>query len=306
MTVPRSTAIATPESPVAGVAQLPVRSRGVAPSLLARALREPRIVVSGAVIALLTMTGLLAPLISPYDPEFMDTSLSLAGSSADHWLGTDQLGRDVLARLIFGAQLSLQISVYAVAFAFTVGVAVGVVSSYFGSWIDTILMRVVDVLLTFPALVLAITVAAYLGPSLKNIVLVIGIVYTPVFARLTYVVTRAIKPVEYVQAARALGASHARIIFRAILPNSLASLIVQISLSLGFAILTESGLSFLGVGVPPPAPSWGSEIANARLTLNQAPMLVVWPSVVIACAILSFNILGDALRDLLDPRIRTR
>jgi len=291
---------------VAGVAQLPVRSRGVAPSLLARALREPRIVVSGAVIALLTMTGLLAPLISPYDPEFMDTSLSLAGSSADHWLGTDQLGRDVLARLIFGAQLSLQISVYAVAFAFTVGVAVGVVSSYFGSWIDTILMRVVDVLLTFPALVLAITVAAYLGPSLKNIVLVIGIVYTPVFARLTYVVTRAIKPVEYVQAARALGASHARIIFRAILPNSLASLIVQISLSLGFAILTESGLSFLGVGVPPPAPSWGSEIANARLTLNQAPMLVVWPSVVIACAILSFNILGDALRDLLDPRIRTR
>ena len=291
---------------MAGVAQLPVRSRGVAPSLLARALREPRIVVSGAVIALLTMTGLLAPLISPYDPEFMDTSLSLAGSSADHWLGTDQLGRDVLARLIFGAQLSLQISVYAVAFAFTVGVAVGVVSSYFGSWIDTILMRVVDVLLTFPALVLAITVAAYLGPSLKNIVLVIGIVYTPVFARLTYVVTRAIKPVEYVQAARALGASHARIIFRAILPNSLASLIVQISLSLGFAILTESGLSFLGVGVPPPAPSWGSEIANARLTLNQAPMLVVWPSVVIACAILSFNILGDALRDLLDPRIRTR
>ena len=306
MTVPRSTAIASPESPVAGAAQLPVRSRGVTPSLLARALREPRIVVSGAVIALLTMTGLLAPLISPYDPEFMDTSLSLAGPSAAHWLGTDQLGRDVLARLIFGAQLSLQISVYAVAFAFTVGVAVGVVSSYFGSWIDTILMRVVDVLLTFPALVLAITVAAYLGPSLKNIVLVIGIVYTPVFARLTYVVTRAIKPVEYVQAARALGASHARIIFRAILPNSLAPLIVQISLSLGFAILTESGLSFLGVGVPPPAPSWGTEIAQARLTLNQAPLLVVWPSVVIACAILSFNILGDALRDLLDPRIRTR
>lgn len=306
MTLPRSTAMAPAERPVAGEALLPARTRRAAPSLFARALREPRIVVSGSVIALLTLTGLFAPLISPYDPELMDTSLSLAGPSAGHWLGTDQLGRDVVARLMFGAQLSLQISVYAVAFAVIVGVTTGVISSYFGSWIDTILMRVVDVLLAFPALVLAITVAAYLGPSLKNVVLVIGIVYTPVFARLTYVVTRAIKPVEYVQAARALGASHARIIFRAILPNSLAPLLVQISLSLGFAILTESGLSFLGVGVPPPAPSWGSEIAQARLTLNQAPLLVVWPSVVIACAILSFNILGDALRDLLDPRIRTR
>ena len=275
-------------------------------SLTRQLLQDPRIAISGAAILILALIGLLAPLLGPYDPEFMDSSLSLARPSAAHWLGTDQLGRDVLTRLIFGARLSLQISVYAVAFAFVFGVVIGVISSYFGSWIDTVLMRVVDVLLAFPALVLAITVAAYLGPSLRNIVLVIGIVYTPIFARLTYVVTRAIKPVEYVQAARALGASDARIIFRAILPNSLAPLIVQTSLSLGFAILTESGLSFLGVGVPPPAPSWGSEIANARLTLNQAPLLVVWPSIVIAIAILSFNILGDALRDVLDPRIRGR
>jgi peptide/nickel transport system permease protein len=282
------------------------RTRTAAPSLLSRALHEPRIVASGIVILLLILIAVFAPQISPYDPENMDSSLSLGPSSAAHWLGTDQLGRDELSRLIYGARLSLQISVFSVAFALIVGVAIGVVSSYFGSWIDMILMRIMDVLLTFPALVLAITIAAYLGPSLQNIVLVIGIVYTPVFARLTYVVTRAIKPVEYVQAARALGASHARIIFRAILPNSLAPLIVQVSLSLGFAILTESGLSFLGVGVPPPAPSWGSEIANARLTLNQAPFLVVWPSLVVACAILSFNILGDALRDLLDPRIRNR
>ena len=306
MTAPRSTAVATPDRVLAEATRPPERVRAAAPGFSAKALGDARIVASGSVILLLASIGLFAPLISPYDPEFMDTSLSLAGPSTAHWLGTDQLGRDVLARLIYGARLSLQISVYAVAFAFIIGVTVGVVSSYFGSWIDTILMRVVDVLLAFPALVLAITVAAYLGPSLKNIVLVIGIVYTPVFARLTYVVTRAIKPVEYVQAARALGASHGRIIFRAILPNSLAPLIVQISLSLGFAILTESGLSFLGVGVPPPAPSWGSEIAQARLTLNQAPLLVVWPSMVIAFAILSFNILGDALRDLLDPRIRTR
>jgi peptide/nickel transport system permease protein len=305
MTTSRTTAVASPGRPVADRAAQPSRIRR-APSLLARALQEPRIVVSGIAILALVLIGLLAPLFSPYDPEFMDSSLSLGPPSASHWLGTDQLGRDELSRLVYGARLSLQISVYAVAFAFVMGVAIGVISSYFGSWIDVILMRIVDVLLTFPALVLAITVAAYLGPSMTNIVLVIGIVYTPVFARLTYVVTRAIKPVEYVEAARALGASHARIIFRAILPNSLAPLIVQISLSLGFAILTESGLSFLGIGVPPPAPSWGSEIANARLTLNQDPLLVVWPSLVIACAILSFNILGDALRDLLDPRIRNR
>lgn len=306
MTTSRTTAVASPDRSVADRTAQPSRIRRSAPSLLTRALQEPRIVVSGIAILALVLIGLLAPLISPYDPETMDSSLSLGPPSASHWLGTDQLGRDELSRLIYGARLSLQISVYAVAFAFVMGVAIGVVSSYFGSWIDVILMRIVDVLLTFPALVLAITVAAYLGPSMTNIVLVIGIVYTPVFARLTYVVTRAIKPVEYVEAARALGASNARIIFRAILPNSLAPLIVQISLSLGFAILTESGLSFLGVGVPPPAPSWGSEIANARLTLNQDPFLVVWPSLVVALAILSFNILGDALRDLLDPRIRNR
>jgi peptide/nickel transport system permease protein len=305
MTSPRPAAVSL-DQPVVEQVQRVGAGRRVPPSIGRQLLAEPRVVVSGTAILILALIGLFAPWISPYDPETMDSSLSLAGPSASHWLGTDQLGRDVLSRLIYGARLSLQVSVYAVAFAFVCGVSVGVISSYFGSWIDTILMRVVDVLLAFPALVLAITVAAYLGPSLKNIVLVIGIVYTPIFARLTYVVTRAIKPVDFVQAARALGASHARIIFRAILPNSLAPLIVQISLSLGFAILTESGLSFLGVGVPPPAPSWGSEIANARLTLNQAPLLVVWPSLVIAVAILGFNILGDALRDVLDPRIRGR
>jgi peptide/nickel transport system permease protein len=306
VTSPRPAAAVSLDQPVVGPVTPVTATRAGARSLPRQLLREPRVVASGVVIVLLALIALFAPLLAPYDPETMDSSLSLAPPSASHLLGTDQLGRDVLSRLIYGARLSLQISVYAVAFAFVIGVTVGVISSYFGSWIDTILMRVVDVLLAFPALVLAITVAAYLGPSLKNIVLVIGIVYTPIFARLTYVVTRAIKPVEYVQAARALGASHARIILRAILPNSLAPLIVQISLSLGFAILTESGLSFLGVGVPPPAPSWGSEIANARLTLNQAPLLVVWPSVVIAVAILGFNILGDALRDVLDPRIRGR
>jgi peptide/nickel transport system permease protein len=274
-------------------------------STLSELREDPRALVSGGVLVMLALVAVFAPLLSPYDPEFLDPSLSLAGPSGAHWLGTDQLGRDVLSRLIFGARISLQISLYAVAFAFVIGVLLGVLSAYFGSWLEMLVMRLVDVLLAFPALVLAITVAAFLGPSVTNIALVIGIVYMPLFARLAFVVSGATTKADYVQAARALGASDARIILGAILPNSLAPLIVQASLSLGFAILTESGLSFLGVGVPPPAPSWGSEIASARLTLDRSPLLVVWPSIALGLAILSLNMLGDALRDALDPRVRS-
>ncbi len=276
------------------------------PSVWQRALHDRRIVVTGGIVLLLVLVALAAPLIAPYDPNDIDPLSSLSGPTGEHWLGADQLGRDVLSRLMFGARLSLQISIEAVTLATLVGITLGVLSSYFGGWLELIVMRVVDVLLVFPALVLAITVAAYLGPSVDHIALVIGIVYTPIFARLAYSVTAVTKLAEFVQAARALGASHARIILRAILPNSLAPLIVQVSLSLGFAVLAESGLSFLGIGVPPPATSWGSEIASARLTLNKDPLLVIWPSAVLGLAILSFNVLGDALRDVLDPRIRSR
>lgn len=267
---------------------------------------DPRVMVSGLLIVIFILIGVFAPLITPYDPQFMDPSASLAGPSTSHLFGTDQLGRDVLSRLIYGARLSLEVSIFSVAIAFIIGVSVGVICSYFGSWVDGILMRIVDVFLAFPALVLAIAVAAFLGPSLWSIIFVIGIVYWPTFARITYVVTGAVKHMEYVESARALGSSNFRIIVRTILPNSLAPLIVQTSLSLGFAILTESGLSFLGVGVPPPAPSWGTQIAESRLTLGQDPLLVIWPAVAIALAILSFNILGDGLRDMLDPRTRGR
>lgn len=268
--------------------------------------KDRRILVCSIILLILLGAGLIAPWISPYHSEHMDYTAVLADPTSSHLLGTDQLGRDVLSRLLYGARLSLQIAVFSVVIAFVVGVAVGVISSYVGGWVDNVLMRLVDVLLAFPALVLAITVAAYLGPSIRNISLVIGIVYMPIFARLSYVVTSTVMKSDYVEAARAMGASAPRIILRSILPNSMAPLIVQTSLSLGFAILTESGLSFLGLGVPPPAPSWGSEIASARLTIDQAPLLVVWPSIVIALAILSFNILGDALRDRFDPRVRQR
>lgn len=267
---------------------------------------DGRALVASVILLVLVLVAILAPVLAPHDPEAIDPAASLSGPSHEYWLGTDQLGRDVVSRLMFGARLSLRISVESVTFAALVGITLGLLSSYFGGWIELVVMRVVDVLLVFPALVLAITVAAYLGPSADHIALVIGIVYTPIFARLAYSVTSVTRQAEFVQAARALGASHARIILRAIVPNSLAPLIVQVSLSLGFAVLAESGLSFLGVGVPPPAISWGSEIAGARLTLDKDPLLVVWPSVVLGLAILSFNILGDGLRDSLDPRLHSQ
>lgn len=263
-----------------------------------------RIVVTASTILLLILIAIFAPLIAPHDPEFMDYSQPLAGPSADHLLGTDQFGRDVLTRVIYGARLSLQISFYAVTLAFIVGVSFGLVSAYFGSYAEMILMRLTDILLVIPGLILAIAVVAFIGASLANISAVIAIIYVPIFARLTFVVSRAVRNMAFVESARAIGANDARIILRAILPNALAPLIVQVSLSLGFAILTESGLSFLGVGVPPPAPSWGGQIAEARLTLAHHPLLAIWPSIVITTTILSFNILGDALRDLMDPRLR--
>jgi peptide/nickel transport system permease protein len=298
------TMAATPLVGPVTVPGAPRQSGRARPSTLLALLHDGRAVAAGTIVLLLALIALLAPILSPHDPEAIDPSASLSGPSPDHWLGADQLGRDVISRLMFGARLSLQISVESVALAALVGITLGVLSSYFGGWIELLVMRVVDVLLVFPALVLAITVAAYLGRSVGNIALVIGIVYMPIFARLAYSVTAVTRRTEFVQAARAMGASHARIILRAILPNSFAPLIVQASLSLGFAILAESGLSFLGVGVPPPATSWGAEIAGARLTLDKDPLLVVWPSAVLGLAILSFNVLGDALRDVLDPRVR--
>jgi ABC-type dipeptide/oligopeptide/nickel transport system permease subunit len=298
-----SVATTTPLAPVT-VPDAPGQSRRARRSTLVALLHDGRAVTAGTIVLLLALIALLAPILAPHDPEAIDPSASLSGPSAEHWLGADQLGRDVISRLMFGARLSLQISIQSVVLAALVGIALGVLSSYFGGWIELVVMRVVDVLLVFPALVLAITVAAYLGRSVGNIALVIGIVYMPIFARLAYSVTAVTRRAEFVQAARAMGASHPRIILRAILPNSFAPLIVQASLSLGFAILAESGLSFLGVGVPPPATSWGAEIAGARLTLDKDPLLVVWPSAVLGLAILSFNVLGDALRDVLDPRIR--
>ncbi len=223
--------------------------------------------------------------------------------SAEFLLGTDDFGRDMLSRIIWGTQISLLVAGVAVLIAGTLGVLSGLVAGYFGGWLDTVIMRWFDIMLSFPTVVLALAIVTFLGNSLPNLMLTIGIAQTPTFARLVHGAVLSVKQNEYVEAGRVVGASDWRIIRKAILPNIAAPIIIQASLSAGFAILVESGLSFLGLGVMPPTPSWGLMVSNARGYMDQVPSLVLWPSAAVAVTVLSFNMLGDGLRDALDPRL---
>jgi peptide/nickel transport system permease protein len=209
----------------------------------------------------------------------------------------------MFSRIIWGTSISLQVAGISIAFAGTVGTTLGLIAGYFGGVFDTLIMRFVDMMLSFPTVVLALAIVAFLGNSIPILILTIGIAYTPTFARLVHGAVLTVKQNEYVEAERVVGASNFRIIRTAILPNVIAPIIVQCSLSAGFAILVESGLSFLGLGVTPPTPSWGQMVSNARAYMDQVPTLVVWPSIAVAVTVLSFNMLGDGLRDALDPRL---
>jgi peptide/nickel transport system permease protein len=222
--------------------------------------------------------------------------------SALHFFGTDELGRDVLARLIWGTRASLMAGLVSVSIAVTVAVPLGLVSGYLGGAVDALLMRVVDAMLAIPFLVLAIALAAFLGPSLTNAMIAIGVVQTPIFTRLTRAQTLAVKHEDYIEAARAVGNPHRRILLRHILPNILAPILVQATLAIAAAIIAEASLSFLGLGQQPPAPSWGSMLNTASHFLSQAPWMAVSPGLAIFSLVLSFNLLGDGLRDALDPR----
>jgi peptide/nickel transport system permease protein len=265
---------------------------------------NPRLVVGGSIIALLILLGLLAPAVAPYDPLAPDPSRSLAPPSAAHPLGNDEFGRDVLSRLIHGARISMTVSIVSVALALAVGTAAGLVSGYYGGLTDWIVMRTADVILSIPPVLLAIGVVAILGPSIPNLILTIAVVYAPRFARVAYSATRAVRSLDYVQATLTIGARESYVLLRAVLPAILAPLIVQASLALGAAMLLESGLSFIGLGARPPTPSWGSMVSSARIVMERLPLLVFWPSAVLATAILAFNVLGDGVRDALDPRTR--
>jgi peptide/nickel transport system permease protein len=241
---------------------------------------------------------------APYDPEAVAIQERLRRPTTLHPLGTDQFGRDVLSRLATGASIALTVAGVATAISVLVGVAVGAAAGYVGGWLDEILMRTMDALLAFPALLLAITVVAALGPGHHHAAIAIGVVGIPVFARLTRSVVVTLVARDFVAAARAHGGAPLYVLVRHVLPNTMAPVIVQASLAVGRAILAEAGLSYLGLGTQPPIPSWGKMLHEAQGFLTLAPWLAVFPGCAIAATVLAFNVLGDALRDLLDPRLR--
>jgi peptide/nickel transport system permease protein len=256
------------------------------------------------VIAAFIVTAVLAPLIVPYDPAAQNWTAIRKPASLAHWFGTDESGRDMLSRVVYGGRASLLAGVVSVAIALGLGVPIGLLAGYGGNWIDAVLSRVADAMLAVPFLILAIALAAFLGPSLQNAMIAIGLSTTPIFVRLTRGQVIAVKVEDYVEAARAVGNPPTRIAVKHILPNILPALIVQATLSIATAIIAEASLSFLGLGQQPPAPSWGSMLNTAQRFLTNAPWMAVWPGLAIFLVVLSFNLLGDALRDALDPRQR--
>ena len=270
---------------------------------LRRLARRKAALVGLCLIALFTALALLAPLIAPYDPAAQSWATVRKPPSLAHWLGTDEVGRDVLSRLIWGARASLLAGLIPVTMAVVVSIPLGLVSGYAGGWIDDLIMRLTDAMLAIPFLIVAIALAAFLGPSLTNAMIAIGIAALPVFVRLARNTVLTVKAEEYVEAARALGGSPFRIGVRAILPNMLPPLVIQSSLTVAAAIIAESSLSFLGLGQQPPAPSWGSMLNTAKNYVENAPWMAVWPGLSIFLLVLSFNLLGDGLRDVFDPKL---
>jgi peptide/nickel transport system permease protein len=272
--------------------------------MLRRLLRRKGAVLGLVVIALFVGFALLAALIAPYDPTAQTWTAVRKAPSAAHWFGTDDVGRDILSRVIYGARASLLAGVVSVGIAIAIGVPFGIIAGYLGGFIDALISRVTDAMLACPFLILAIALAAFLGPSLTNAMIAIGITTTPIFVRLTRGQVMAVKVEDYVEAARAVGNPHWRIALVHILPNILPTLIVQATLAIAAAIIAEAALSFLGLGQQPPAPSWGSMLNSAQRFLVNEPWMAVWPGIAIFLTVLSFNLVGDGLRDALDPRER--
>lgn len=267
---------------------------------------QPRAVVGLGVLILLILAAAFAPWISPFDPAIQAPQDSLLAPSRSHLFGTDELGRDVFSRVVFGSRISLQVGIVAVGIALIIGVPFGLVAGYWGGWIDGFIMRLIDALLAFPTLVLALAISAALGANLRNAMIAIGIVYVPTFARLIRVQVMALRSYEYVQAARASGASDLRILAAHIWPNVLPIVVIQASISVGFAVLAEASLSFLGLGAQPPTPAWGSMLKQGYPFMEMAPWLAIFPGLAILIVVLSFNFIGDGIRGASDPRLRGR
>jgi len=272
-----------------------------------RHFKKNRLGVGGLVIIVIVFfIAIFAPFLSLYDPGKTDVSLKLKTPSFQHYLGTDQLGRDVFSRMLYGSQISLSVGFVAVGISILIGILVGAMAGYKGGWVDSLLMRFVDIMLSFPSFFLILTVVAILRPNIYNVMIVIGITSWEGTARFVRAEFLSLRERDYVQAARALGVKDRRIIFRHILPNALAPVFVTASLGVASAILIEAGLSFLGFGVQPPAPSWGNILTEGRTYIFDAWWLTVFPGLAILITVLSFNLFGEGLRDALDPRLRGR
>jgi peptide/nickel transport system permease protein len=267
---------------------------------------HPSLVVGGLIVATVVSLAVFAPWLATADVEQMDMANRFSGPSALHWLGTDNFGRDLWTRMIFGARISLTVAAISVLVSLAIGTVVGLSAGYFGGWLDLLLMRIADVFLGFPALILALAIVAVLGPGVVNVSAALVAVFWAEYARVVRATTLSLREQTYVLAARSVGASHGRILFREILPNALGPVIVLATLFFGTAIIAESALSFLGFGVPPPAPTWGWTLAYGTRFLRNAPWLSSVSGLAIMITVLGFNLLGDGLRDLLDPRHLTR
>jgi len=267
--------------------------------------RNPRMIVGGAIVLCWLIIAIFAPFLAPYDPIKVNVTDSLIPPGGAHWLGTDDLGRDVLSRVMWGSRVSLSVGVISVSIGLLVGTSLGLAAGYLGGKFDLFIMRGIDALLAFPALILAIAITSALGPQIQNAMIAIGIVAIPAYARLTRGQVLAVRARDYIVAARTIGASPLRIVMRHIFPNIMNTLIVQATLSTAFAILAEAALSFLGLGPQPPYPSWGQDINySQRYLANLKWWMSVGPGLAIFTAVFGFNFLGDALRDALDPRLR--
>jgi len=270
-----------------------------------RRLFRNKLAITGMVImGVFLLTAVFAPLIAPYHPLKQELIMRRRPPSQEHWFGRDDLGRDILSRIVFGARFSLQVGVLSVGFAIVIGAIIGAIASFLGGWVDNIVMRLMDVMLAFPALLLAIAIVTILGPGLINMLYAIGIVSIPAYARIVRASVLSVKEQDYILAARAVGVPPTRMLVRNVLPNCLTPLIVQGTLGIGTAILDAAGLSFLGLGAQPPKPEWGAMLGQGRYSMFTAPHIVVFPGVAIMLTVLGFNLLGDGLRDSLDPKLR--
>lgn len=260
--------------------------------------------VGGFLILFFIIVAIIGPYFTPYQPDTTDVVNKLQSPSADHWFGTDHHGRDIFSRIIHGMSITLYVGFFSVILGATAGVVLGIVAGYYGGRVDSFIMRCMDVLLAFPGILLALAIVSVLGGSLQNVIIAVAIFSIPVFARIVRGSTLETRKLEYIDAVKALGASDFRIIFKHILPNVSSPIIVQATLNIATAVLTASGLSFLGLGAQPPTPEWGAMLADGRNYLYNAPHVAFFPGVMIVLVVLAFNILGDGLRDALDPKMK--